>query len=86
MGFFLTRSLQTICPSWFRTEILISTSWIARITGLSHWRLALLASCTVSGIYCKDDRIYKRLNKRIIEILEVITSSVVFFPFFFFIF
>jgi hypothetical protein len=28
----------TICPGWLRTMILlISASWVARITGVSHW-------------------------------------------------
>jgi hypothetical protein len=35
-GFFRIGS-QTICLGWFRTEILlISASWVARITGVSH--------------------------------------------------
>jgi hypothetical protein len=37
-GFFQDRVSWTICPSWLWTEILlISISWIARITGVSHW-------------------------------------------------
>jgi hypothetical protein len=37
-GFFQDRVLQTVCTGWLWTTILlISTSWIARITGLSHW-------------------------------------------------
>jgi hypothetical protein len=32
---------QTICPGWFRTAILlISASWVARITGANHWHPA----------------------------------------------
>jgi hypothetical protein len=38
MGFFRDRVSWTICPSWFWTMILlISASWVARITGMSHW-------------------------------------------------
>jgi hypothetical protein len=34
--------LWTICPSWLQTVILlISASWVARITGVSHWCPAL---------------------------------------------
>jgi hypothetical protein len=33
---------QTICPGWLWTTILlISASWVARITGVSHWPPAL---------------------------------------------
>jgi hypothetical protein len=39
MRFFWHRVSQTICPCWFQTMILlISVSWVARITGVSHWR------------------------------------------------
>jgi hypothetical protein len=32
--------LRTICPSWLQTMILLITaSWVARITGVSHWHL-----------------------------------------------
>jgi hypothetical protein len=40
---FLIGSHGTICLGWLQTAILlISLSWIARITGVSHWRLARL--------------------------------------------
>jgi hypothetical protein len=40
--FFWDRVSWTICPTWLQTVILlISASWIARITGASHWCLAL---------------------------------------------
>jgi hypothetical protein len=33
--------LQTICLGWLQTEVLlISVSWVARITGVSHWHPA----------------------------------------------
>jgi hypothetical protein len=36
-GFFKIGSCGTICPGWLRTAILlISASWVARITGVSH--------------------------------------------------
>jgi hypothetical protein len=39
--FFWDRVSQTICPDWLQTVILlISASWIAGITGVSHWRPA----------------------------------------------
>jgi hypothetical protein len=42
MGFFQDRVLQTICPGWLPTVILlIFAFWVARITGVSHWCLAL---------------------------------------------
>jgi hypothetical protein len=35
--FFQDRVSQTICPGWFQiTTLLISASWVARITGVSH--------------------------------------------------
>jgi hypothetical protein len=38
MGFFWDRVLQTICSGWLWTVILlISASWVARVTGVSHW-------------------------------------------------
>jgi hypothetical protein len=41
--FFLYRVRKTICPGWLQTTILlISASWVARITGMSHQRLAKL--------------------------------------------
>jgi hypothetical protein len=40
-GFFQDRVSWTICPDWLWTMIfLISASWVARITGVSHWRPA----------------------------------------------
>jgi hypothetical protein len=40
-GFFQDRVLRTICPGWLSvTILLISASWVARITGVSHWLLA----------------------------------------------
>jgi hypothetical protein len=40
--YFWDRVLQTICPGWLWTMILlISASWVARITGMSHQRLVL---------------------------------------------
>jgi hypothetical protein len=37
-GFFRDRVLQTIWLGWLRTTVLlISVSWVARITGVSHW-------------------------------------------------
>jgi hypothetical protein len=40
-GFFEIGSHGTICPIWLQTSILlISASWVARITGVSHWYLA----------------------------------------------
>jgi hypothetical protein len=33
--------LWTVCPRWLWTTILlISASWVARITGMSHWHPA----------------------------------------------
>jgi hypothetical protein len=37
VGFFWGRVSWTVCPGWLRTVILlISASWVARITGMSH--------------------------------------------------
>jgi hypothetical protein len=36
-GFFRDRVSWTFCLGWLRTEVLlISASWVARITGVSH--------------------------------------------------
>jgi hypothetical protein len=36
--FFKIRSHRPICPGWLQTAILlISASWVARITSVSHW-------------------------------------------------
>jgi hypothetical protein len=51
-GFFWDRVSWTICLGWLQTVILlISASWLARITGMSHWRLAGMAlwSCAKLG-------------------------------------
>jgi hypothetical protein len=43
VGFFETGSHGTICQGWLRTTILlISISWVGRIKGVSHQRLAHL--------------------------------------------
>jgi hypothetical protein len=43
-GFFEIGS-WTICPGWLWTVILlISAPWVAKITGMSHWRPAPLSS------------------------------------------
>jgi hypothetical protein len=40
---FRDRGSWNICPGWLQTAILlISVSWVARITGLSHWCPVLL--------------------------------------------
>jgi hypothetical protein len=37
-GYFWDRVSRTVCPGWLWTMILlISVSWVARITGVSHW-------------------------------------------------
>jgi hypothetical protein len=43
VGFSRDRVSQTICPSWLQTVILlVSAHQVARITGVSHWRLACI--------------------------------------------
>jgi hypothetical protein len=40
--FFEIGSHGTICPGWlWNTILLVSASWVARITGVSHWRLTM---------------------------------------------
>jgi hypothetical protein len=49
-GFFQDRVSWTICTSWLQTSLfLISASWVARITGVSHQCSAL--SSFSKGIY-----------------------------------
>jgi hypothetical protein len=41
-GFFQDWVSRTVCPDWLRTAILlVSASWVARVTGVSYWHLAL---------------------------------------------
>jgi hypothetical protein len=43
VGFFQDRFLRTVCLGWLQIAILlISASWITRITGVSHWSLAYI--------------------------------------------
>jgi hypothetical protein len=45
LGIFKDRVLQTICLGWFQTAILLMpASQEARITGMSHWGLALVVT------------------------------------------
>jgi hypothetical protein len=38
VGYFLDRIWWTLCPGWPQnTTLLISISWVARITEVSHW-------------------------------------------------
>jgi hypothetical protein len=47
MCFFRSRISQTICLCWLRAMILlISASWVARITGVSHHTWPQLKFCT----------------------------------------
>jgi hypothetical protein len=42
LDIFLDKVSGTICPGWLCTMILlISASWVARITGMSHWYLTV---------------------------------------------
>jgi hypothetical protein len=41
VGYFQDRVSWTICPGWLLTSVLlISVSWVAEITCVSHWHLA----------------------------------------------
>jgi hypothetical protein len=43
VGFFRDKVWWTVWPGWLQTAILLITaSWVARITGVSHWCLAVL--------------------------------------------
>jgi hypothetical protein len=37
VGDFQDKVSPAICPSWLQTTILISASWVAWMTGMSHW-------------------------------------------------
>jgi hypothetical protein len=42
-GIFQDMASQAICPGWlWTTVLLISASWVARITGARHWRPTFL--------------------------------------------
>jgi hypothetical protein len=51
---FWDRVLWTVCLGWFLTVILlISASWVARITGLSHWLIChFLILKTTLEVFC----------------------------------
>jgi hypothetical protein len=55
-GFFEIGSHRTICLGWLRTTILlICASWVARITGASHWCPAiphLFVTIILTGMRC----------------------------------
>jgi hypothetical protein len=62
--FFWGRISWTICPGWLQTAILlISVSWVARITGVSHWhpvelhilKIAFTAILItwITGVHCR---------------------------------
>jgi hypothetical protein len=56
-GFFQDRVLQTICPGWPQTSLLlIFASWVARITGVSHqppaWRIFLVCKISYFSVLC----------------------------------
>jgi hypothetical protein len=71
MGFFETGSHKLFAWGWLQIQILlISASWIVRITGVSHWQLAPLSDamkicqqwlllslipCLVAICSCSDD-------------------------------
>jgi hypothetical protein len=49
---FRDRVSQTLCLGWFQTSILlISASWVAGITGVSHWCLASRIEFNLSFIF-----------------------------------
>jgi hypothetical protein len=49
--FFLARVLQTICLGWLWTvSLLIYASWVARITGVSHWHFLILLKFVIVWI------------------------------------
>jgi hypothetical protein len=62
--FFQDKVLRTICPGWLRTAVLlISVSWVARTTGVSHHCLArmltLLMHITNNLIHKMKDEKWK---------------------------
>jgi hypothetical protein len=63
-GFFWDRVLQSICPVWlWIMTLVISTSWVARITGVRHWHpvLSLLLTRTVFSFAKWSSKYYDRL-------------------------
>jgi hypothetical protein len=50
--YFWDRLSQTICMGWlWTTVLLISASWVARVTGVSHWCLAMKLSTFPCAYY-----------------------------------
>jgi hypothetical protein len=82
-GFFQVRVLWILCcPCWFWTAfLLISASWVARVTSMSHWHLPWnLSWPLVSSTFCplsipSDD--YRRKLWSTITMWEILLSSVV---------
>jgi hypothetical protein len=47
---FWDRVSWTICLGWLQTTVLlISTSWVARITGVSHWQFLTYKNASLCG-------------------------------------
>jgi hypothetical protein len=56
LGFFQDKVLQTICLGWLWTVILlISASWVVRITGGSHLCLAMYSFFETGSHLCSPD-------------------------------
>jgi hypothetical protein len=72
-GFFEIGAHWTICSGWLWTMILlISASWVARITGLSHWHLAgYTFLCAFYLLHSLEKDIYAPSSKRWQELLSI---------------
>jgi hypothetical protein len=80
VGYFQDRVLQTLCLDWLWTEILlISASWVSRITDISHQHPAIKFHLAILFLLFKNfflEMLTKReinknqVNKHIVKILS----------------
>jgi hypothetical protein len=77
--FFWDRVSWTICQGWLRTMILlISATWVARITGVSHWHPAqgLVLSLTYSTISLVSPEVVSGVDVYPTNIVLIINQDV----------
>jgi hypothetical protein len=75
--------LQTFCPGWLRTSILlIFASQLARITGVSHWRPASMGFFLIYFVVNRTSYLITQREKRLkvsFEFVDIKNSYQYFF-------
>jgi hypothetical protein len=68
------RASWTICQSWLQIAILISVSWVAKITGMSHWNPAMI--CEVCLLHTTHHRRPRSLHSKLSFACQAIAKGV----------